>query len=70
MLKEKEKIVSTKLEKGFDEPYNKVKFKRNEDGSMSISNADYCDEEFVYLYKDQVKELKKFIGSQFKPKTK
>ena len=58
----KERIVGTKMEKGFDEPYNKVKFKKHERGAVSISNADYCDEGFVYLYKDQVKELKKFLG--------
>lgn len=62
-MKEKELTVATKLEKGFDEPYNKIKFKRHKEGSISLSSVDYCDSGYVYLYKDQVKELKKFLGT-------
>jgi hypothetical protein len=63
-MKIKEIEIFTIQETGFmpEDEYNKITMSEYSDGSMSFS--DTHTEGWIYLYPDQVKELKKFLGGK------
>jgi len=60
----KEKVIDTKMEEQLYQTYNRIRLIKYSDGTISITKDDYGDESFIYFYKDQLKELKKFIGEK------
>jgi hypothetical protein len=56
--------VSTQMEKGYSEPYNRIKVAFCENGSMFFSQQD--GEGFIYLYPDQIKEVEKLLRQRRK----
>jgi len=55
-------VTHTKMEEGFDEDYkyNNTKIGETESGALYFSAQD-GSQRFIYLYADQVEELKKFL---------